>query len=73
MSDEAVIKYLVPFHNKTVIYVPDCIKVPEYIIKESAILRAGRGKLMTIYNKHLDVIKNLMREKRLDPRELFLV
>ena len=57
MSDEPVIKYFTPFHNKTVIYVPDCIKVPEYIIKESAILEAGRGKLMTIYNKHLDAIK----------------
>ena len=73
MSEEPVISYVSSFVNKSVVYVPDFIEVPEDILKESFILEAGHGKLMTVYNKHLQRLKELMIAKGLNPEELFLV
>ena len=73
MSEEPVISYLSSFINKAVVYVPDCIEVPDNILRESFILEAGHGKLMTIYIKHLQTLKDLMIAKGLNPEKLFLV
>ena len=73
MSEEPVICYMGSMKGKAVVYVPDVIKVPDNIIKESFIMEAGHGKLMTIYEKHLKTITDLMIEKNLEPELLFIV
>lgn len=73
MSEEPVICYVGSMKGKSVVYVPDVIKVPENILKESFVLEAGHGKLMTIYEKHVQTLKDLMIEKNLNPDNLFAI